>query len=98
MIFVDSKFHRGAQKSMAQLRRMSISWKMQRKGVGRRLIETLLEHAKENKIEIIELQTNGHCPPAVGIYERFGWKAYATQNAPGKPWVDLLLVDYRLEL
>lgn len=71
---------------------------MQRRGVGRRLIETLLNHARERKVKVIELRTNGHSPSAVGIYEKFGWKAYATQGAPGKPWVDLRAVDYRLEL
>ncbi|KAF6758517.1 acyl-CoA N-acyltransferase [Ephemerocybe angulata] len=82
----------------AELRRMAVSSTMQRKGLGRHLVERVFQHVQEHKLNTISLQTTGYSTSAVGFYERFGWKLVAHQSLPGKPWLDFRLVEYRLDI
>jgi ribosomal protein S18 acetylase RimI-like enzyme len=87
-----------ADPSHPELRRMAVSSSLQRKGIGRRLLEELLRHARDRKLRAINIQTTAHSKSAVGIYERFGWRIISEQGAPGKPWLDFRLVELTMEL
>ena len=53
--------------------RMAVSQSMRRQGIGRALLDGLVEEAKRLKLEEVSL---GAQLPAVAFYERAGFKAY----------------------
>lgn len=77
---------------------MAVSSTMQRKGVGRHLLEAVLHHVKEHNLTSITLETSAYSPSAKGIYERFGWKLTGKTSFPGKPWLDARVVKYKLDV
>lgn len=54
----------------AQIRYMAVAQPCQRQGIGRRLIETMEEHASASACEKIVLDAR---EPAVGFYQRLGY-------------------------
>ena len=98
LIYVNPDCAFRADPSHPELRRMAVSSFLQRKGIGRRLLEELLRHARDRKLRAINIQTTAHSTSAVGIYERFGWRIISEQGAPGKPWLDFRLVELTMEL
>ena len=53
--------------------RMAVSQSMRRQGIGRALLDALVDEAKRLKLEEVSL---GAQLPAVAFYERAGFKAY----------------------
>lgn len=80
-----------------ELRRMLVSPYHRRRGIGAKLSEALLAHAKEHKLSSLVLTTTAFQPDARRLYERGGWKLTSTQNAPvGR--LSIQLVTYRMDL
>ena len=42
-------------------------------GIGSRLLETVIQHAKEQQIEVIELQVRSDNERAIGLYQKYGF-------------------------
>ncbi|KAH6919335.1 acyl-CoA N-acyltransferase [Coprinopsis sp. MPI-PUGE-AT-0042] len=83
----------------AELRRMAVSPKLQRRGIGKMLLETSLAHARSHGITAIWLSTSIHQKSAVGIYEKFGWRNMGPTILKMAPfWVDAGIMDWKLEL
>ncbi|EAU80718.1 hypothetical protein CC1G_04828 [Coprinopsis cinerea okayama7 len=87
----------------SELRRMAVDASLQRRGIGKKLLTTVLAHARNQEIMSIRLSTTAHQKSAVGIYERFGWKMLGvsrmiTVDKVGPRWVDLRVVDFELDL
>ncbi|KAH6899204.1 acyl-CoA N-acyltransferase, partial [Coprinopsis sp. MPI-PUGE-AT-0042] len=83
----------------AELRRMAVSPKLQRRGIGKMLLEAALAHARSHGITAIWLSTTAHQRSAVGIYEKFGWKNMGPTILKMAPfWVDAAIMDWKLEL
>lgn len=83
----------------AELRRMAVSAKLQRRGIGKMLLEAALAHARSHGITAIWLSTSGHQRSAVGIYEKFGWKNMGPTILKMAPfWVDSKIMDWKLDL
>ncbi|KAH6919336.1 acyl-CoA N-acyltransferase [Coprinopsis sp. MPI-PUGE-AT-0042] len=84
----------------AELRRMAVSPKLQRRGIGKMLLEAALTHARSHGITAIWLSTTAHQRSAVGIYEKFGWKNMGptTMMKLAPFWVDAGIMDWKLEL
>eukprot|EP00698_Gefionella_okellyi_P022476 TRINITY_DN745_c0_g2_i1.p1 TRINITY_DN745_c0_g2~~TRINITY_DN745_c0_g2_i1.p1 ORF type:complete len:223 (-),score=28.81 TRINITY_DN745_c0_g2_i1:109-777(-) len=77
-------------------RRMAVANCMRRQGVARKLLDTMLQYARQNKYHSIYLETSQMQQPAVQLYESVGFKKVRTQQWPkyGIP----ILVTYQYEL
>lgn len=51
-----------------------VSQKERRKGIGKHLLEKIIEHAKNKKIRLIELETQNTNVPAIKFYQKQGFK------------------------
>lgn len=56
------------------LKRFAVKKEYRRKGVGKKLIGTLIEFAKSKKLNSIILQTTTEMVAANKVYEKFGFK------------------------
>lgn len=53
-------------------------------GLGRRLIETALDHCRAEEYKVVALSTAGECVAAHRLYTRYGFKQIKAM--PGTPW------------
>ena len=44
------------------------------KGIGRKMMETLIQHAKEQKLRVIEVETSNRNVPAMRFYRKMGFQ------------------------
>lgn len=51
-----------------------VSGKKRQKGIGKLLIQTIIEHAKNKNIRLIELETQNTNVPAITFYQKQGFK------------------------
>ncbi|TFK61341.1 acyl-CoA N-acyltransferase, partial [Pluteus cervinus] len=72
--FVGLDYSASPQGYQAELKRMTVSPKYQRRGIGSKLVNTVITHARSNGITSIGLATTAWQPAAVALYEKFGWK------------------------
>lgn len=69
-------------------------------GVGKSLMNKIIEYAKKNDIELIDLQVRSDNARAIHLYEKFGFKKWGTYPALFKIDdkyydVDLMVLDLR---
>ncbi|KAH9483480.1 putative N-acetyltransferase camello [Psilocybe cubensis] len=57
----------------AELRRLVISPRYRHKGIGRKLIQTVVHFAREHQIETIYLTTSSYQQPAINLYKKLGF-------------------------
>jgi putative acetyltransferase len=58
---------------IAEIVRMSVAWRFRRAGLGRRLVDELVETARGWGAERVVLETSGHWTEVVEFYERCGF-------------------------
>lgn len=63
-------------------------------GIGSQLMEKILEFAKENSFEIIDLQVRSDNLRAIHLYERYGFKKMGTHPAFFKINQEYVPFDY----
>jgi ribosomal protein S18 acetylase RimI-like enzyme len=68
--FIDFKENKESIKIMG----LAVIPEMQRKGIGKKLIETAIDYAKGRKKEVIYLLVASENPAALNLYEKFGFK------------------------
>lgn len=51
------------------------------RGIGSRLLSEIINFAKENSFEIIELQVRSDNTAAIHLYEKFGFQKFGTHNS-----------------
>ena len=82
-----------------ELRRMVVSSRHRRMGIGKVLLETLLAHARKHGLPAVWLGTSEYQTPARVMYERYGW--VEVRREPLKEAWGLVTVDmvwYKLGL
>ncbi len=65
----------------------------QGKGIGRRLIEAMIEHAKEKGFDKVGLLVDIENPLAKKLYEQIGFKVIKTKNLMGGKYEHLVLLS-----
>ena len=83
---------------VAELQRMSVSSTCRKMGVGRKLLEELLRHAKGQRLEKIVLTTTSAQTPAIGLYKKYGFRLAGVFPYPQKILGDLEYWSFDLEL
>lgn len=63
-------------------------------GIGGQLLTEIIQFAKENAFDIIELQVRSDNMPSIHLYEKFGFKKICTYPAFLKIGDDYIDVDY----
>jgi ribosomal protein S18 acetylase RimI-like enzyme len=56
-------------------------------GIGSRLLDKLIDHARQNKYERVRLDVIDTNPRARKLYERYGFKAVKTEKYPNLHWL-----------
>lgn len=64
------------------------------KGIGSRLLSEIIKFAKDNSIEIIDLQVRSDNAAAIHLYEKFGFKKIGTHPAFFKMGNEEIPFDY----
>ena len=64
------------------------------RGIGGQLIESLIEFAKSNGVEIVDLQVRSDNAPAIHLYEKYGFVKIGTHPAFHKIGEEELAFDY----
>lgn len=59
---------------VGDVRRLAVSRGHQRKGVARKLMNTLVSYAREHKLKALELMTSDYNTCALQFYTKIGWK------------------------
>jgi len=77
-----------------QLKRMYLRPDQRGRGLGRRLLETALEHARADGVSVISLDTSKRMEAARSLYEAYGFRR-VSGSAPRQGQNRLL---YELEL
>jgi RimJ/RimL family protein N-acetyltransferase len=78
---------------------LMVSASHRQRGIGRALLETAVDWAKEVGIEKLELHVFPHNEPAIRLYERFGFEREGLRRAHyrrGGELIDALLMAYRV--
>ena len=83
---------------VAELQRMSVSPVCRRMGIARKLLDELLQHAKEQRFDKIVLTTTSAQTPAIGLYKKYGFKLMAVIPYPQKILADLQYSCFDLQL
>ena len=86
------------QPGIAELQRMSVSSTCRKMGVGRKLLEELIRHAKQQRLKKIVLTTTSAQAPAVGLYKKYGFRLTGVFPYPQKILGDLEYWSFDLEL
>lgn len=80
-----------------ELRRMLVSPRHRRRGVGAKLSQTLLAHAREHKLSSLVLTTTNFQPDAIRMYESGGW-IFASARIVRSGLVAVRMITYRKSL
>ncbi len=67
-----------------EIKRMYVRSGNRGSGFGRRILETLVDHARERDITVLRLETGIHQREAIGLYESLGFRP----SAPFGPYRD----------
>lgn len=79
---------------ICEMKRMFVSPRFRKKGIGQALIEKIIEEAKNRPYEIMRLDTHPWMEAAQKLYQSFGFKeveAYHYNPTPGIRFFELLL-------
>jgi DNA-binding MarR family transcriptional regulator/GNAT superfamily N-acetyltransferase len=71
------KFHPGAP---AELKRMWVAPEARGLGLGRRLLQELERHARDNGVEVLRLETNRALSEAIALYRSSGYREVGAFN------------------
>lgn len=63
-------------------------------GIGNRLLEEVINFAKENSFEVIELQVRSDNTAAIHLYEKFGFQKFGTHESFFKIGEEQIPFDY----
>lgn len=63
-------------------------------GIGNRLLEEVINFAKENSFEVIELQVRSDNTAAIHLYEKFGFQKFGTHESFFKIGEEEIPFDY----
>mmetsp|Transcript_7721 Transcript_7721/g.11686 ORF Transcript_7721/g.11686 Transcript_7721/m.11686 type:complete len:182 (+) Transcript_7721:59-604(+) len=80
-----------------ELRRVTIREKYHRKGLGRKLIKAVEEHAKKVKIDRLELETFSAFTAACGFYNACGFKMKNVSTCQSKVYGDAIIYEKKLK-
>ena len=83
---------------VAELQRMSVSPVCRRMGIARKLLDELLQHAKEQRFDKIVLTTTSAQTPAIRLYKKYGFKLAAVFPYPQKILADLQYSCFDLQI
>lgn len=83
---------------VAELQRMSVSTTCRKMGIARKLLDQLIEHAREEGLEKIVLTTTSAQGPAIGLYKKYGFKRMDVFPYPQKILKDLEYWSFDLQL
>jgi len=64
----------GKDKNNLEIWNIQIKRNIQRKGIGKKLINFIIEHAKKTKLKKIILEVHGKNKKAIKFYEKMGFK------------------------
>lgn len=73
---------------------VSVAKEYWNKGIGSKLLHEVINFAKENSFEVIDLQVRSDNLPAVHLYEKFGFKKVGTHPAFFKIGNEEIAFDY----
>ena len=98
LLVMDHEVYAGAvglrqieNETTCEVKRMYIRPQYQGKGVGKLLMESVMEEAKAMNYKIIKLDTLAKMIPAVGLYKSFGFKETKPYNY--NPYADVLYFE-----
>jgi ribosomal protein S18 acetylase RimI-like enzyme len=78
---------------------MIISPDYRRKGIAGLLIQTMLEHARKHKLEVIRLGTSEHQTAARAMYQKYGWREASRARLTGAYGLVVVpFIEYKLDL
>lgn len=83
---------------VAELQRMSVSPLCRRMGIARKLLDELLQHAKDQRLEKLTLTTTSAQTPAIRLYKKYGFKLMAVFPYPQRILADLQYSCFDLSL
>lgn len=83
---------------VAELQRMSVSPLCRRMGIARKLLDELLHHAKDQRLEKLTLTTTSAQTPAIRLYKKYGFKLMAVFPYPQRILADLQYSCFDLSL
>ncbi|KAL9961730.1 hypothetical protein ACROYT_G030732 [Oculina patagonica] len=83
---------------VAELQRMSVSPVCRRMGIARKLLDALLNHARDQHYEKIVLTTTSAQTPAIRLYKKYGFKLMTVFPYPQKILADLQYTCFDLRL
>ena len=90
----DETHHSG----VAELQRMSVSQKCRRMGIARRLMDELMQYAKEQRYDKVVLSTTSAQRPAITLYTKYGFRYLSSYPYPQKIMADLEYYLFELQL
>jgi putative acetyltransferase len=79
ILFVDD-----AEEPYGEIKRMYVRPGNRGSGFGRRVLETLIDHARARGVRVVRLETGIHQREAIGLYESMGFRP----SAPFGPYRD----------
>ena len=82
----------------AELRRMHVSREYRRQGIGKLLISSLIEHARNHDVKSVLLTTPVYQRPAINMYQKIGWEMKGEQRIPLFLFETFNLYDFQLDL
>lgn len=83
---------------VAELQRMSVSPVCRRMGIAKKLLDELLQHAKEQRFDKLVLTTTSAQTPAIRLYKKWGFRLIDVFPYPQKILADLQYLCFGLEL
>ena len=83
---------------VAELQRMSVSPLCRRMGIARKLLDELLQHAKDQRLDKLTLTTTSAQTPAIRLYKKYGFKLMAVFPYPQRILADLQYSCFDLSL
>nr|GAT54492.1 predicted protein [Mycena chlorophos] len=94
--------HLPSRPSVGRLRRMIVSPYHRRRGIGSRLLDAVVAHARlhaPSPLEVLELETSTFQPAAQELYKRYGFVQVGTRVIPWGPFRhELKELKFRLKL
>lgn len=83
---------------VAELQRMSVSTTCRKMGIARKLLDQVIKHARDERLEKIVLTTTSAQGPAIGLYKKYGFKLMEVFPYPQKILKDLEYWSFDLQL
>lgn len=83
---------------VAELQRMSVSPFCRRMGIAKKLLDELLQHAKDQRFEKLVLKTTSAQTPAIRLYKKWGFSLIDVSPHPQRILGDLQFLHFSLKL